>query len=400
MKKISLITSLCLISFVLLFYCAPVQAETTGAPSKTIKIGVSTTLGVKFGLGLSRSIQVLADMDNQKGGLNIGGEKYKVEIVVYDTKFNMDVVMSNINRMIFEDKIKFVVADPIMTGAWLPLADENGVVVAAGGTFPQIFNKNFRYAFQTGLSNTNAPVLLAWFRNKYPEKKTLIFAAPDTEAGREFSAAWKQSWEAFGGKITLEYYPMMAQDLSALATKVKMANPDVFSTLGGMNDQAVVKAVIDAGYKGTHLTMVTPQDLATVIPMSLLEGFIYWQPCMICDPPPCKIGKAFKSAYTAKYGKWDYPVTLFSTGYSAITTAMQQTGSTDPQKVADAMNNGLEFESTEGPVRMISRPDLGIDRTVDSIHPLEPAVIKNGKMVPLEVIDIEQGLKWFRKIYK
>lgn len=377
MKRISLISRICLISLivtgVLLLGYGPTQAGNTGAPSKTIKIGVSTTLGVKFGLGLSRSIQVLADMDNQKGGLNIGGEKYRVEIVVYDTKFNMDTVMSNINRMIFEDKIKFIIADPIMTGAWLPLADENGVVVAAGGTFPQIFNKNLRYAFQTGLSNTNAPVLLAWFANKYPTKKTLFFAAPDTEAGREFSDAWKKSWEAFGGKITVEYYPLFAQDYSALATKVKMANPDVFSTVGGVNDQAVVKAVIDAGYKGTHLSMVTPQDLASIIPMSSLEGVIFWQPCMICDQPPCKIGKAFKSAYTAKYGKWDYPVTLFSTGYSAITAAMQKTGSTDPQKVAAALNNGIQFESTEGPVLMISRPDMGIDRTIDSIHPLESA---------------------------
>lgn len=397
MKSSPFVIGICFLVFVLLLGGGHVQAQ---APAKTIKIGVSSFLGFKVGLGTSRCVQVLADMDNKKGGLDIGGAKYKVEIISYDSKMDITTVLSNINRMIFEDKVKYIVADPIMTAPWLPVADQNGVVVVAGGSFPQLFNKNFRSVFQTGLSNTNAPVALAWYANKYPNKKNMVFATPEMQAGREYAKMWKTAWEAFGGKCTIEYFPPAAQDLSSLATKIKNSKADVFSTIGGMNDQAVFKAVMDAGFKGSYLSFVTPQDLSAIIPAKSLEGVVNWMPCMVMEQPSCKLGSAFKAAYTAKYGKWDYPVTLFSTGYSAITAAMQKAGSTDPQKVAAVLNSGLRFETTEGPVEMISRPDMGINRTMDSIHPLDFGEYKNGKIVPLDSVSIEQGTKWFRQIYK
>lgn len=366
---------------------------------KVIKIGVSAALGYPAGLGASKCAEVLAAMDNDNGGVKIGDDTYTVEIVVYDSQFAPDVAISNINRLIFEDDVKYIVSDPIVVDPWLPIAEENGVLVCAASSTDPILSPDSKYSFQTGLVNSNAPVALAWFANKLPEKKVLTFASPDNMAGHAYADLWKKAWEAFGGTFNAVYYPESSQDYSALATQIKMSNPDVFSTLGGYNDQAVFKSVAESGYEGTILSLVPLVALKTVIPMEEMEGwYVKEQPTQF-DTPTDPFAIKFKEAYIAEYGSWDFPTSIFASGYSAIIAAMQAAGSIEVDAVAAALGSGLTFDSTEGQIMMIPRPDKGNTRTVDSVNVALMCQITGGQEVLVESVPLDQGAAWMAQAF-
>jgi ABC-type branched-subunit amino acid transport system substrate-binding protein len=395
-----------LLAFATLMSGCGTSSETTttstsgvATPGGTIKIGMNASMGYPAGLGASRTAQVLADMDNSKGGVRIGDHVYQVEVVVYDAQFTPDVAISNINRMIFQDNIKYVVSDPIVVDPWLPTAEENKVLVCAASSTDPILSPASKYSFQTGLVNSNSPVGIAWFETKYPEKKVLAFASPDNSAGHAFADLWKKAWETFGGTCQIVYYPQTTQDFSALATQIKTSNPDVFSTLGGFNDQAVFKAVAESGYKGSVLSLVPLVALKTIIPMAEMEGWIVKEQPTQFETPTTPFAVEFKEAYTAKYGEWDYPTTIFASGYSATIAAMQKAGSTDADAVAQALGSGLTFDSTEGQIRMVSRPDKGNTRTVDSVNEAYMCEIQNGQEVVVEHVALDQCASWMAQVF-
>lgn len=398
------IVSLLAFSTLMLLGCgssAPATTTTSGVatPGGTIKIGVSASSGYPAGLGASRTAQVLADMDNANGGVRIGDSVYQVEVVVYDAQFTPDVAISNINRMISEDNIKYIVSDPIVVDPWLPTTEAAKVLVCAASSTDPILDPTAKYSFQTGLVNSNAPVSIAWFRQKFPEKKTLVFGSPDNSAGHSFADLWTKAWESFGGTCEVIYYPQASQDFSALATQVKQSNADVFSTLGGFNDQAVFKAVAESGYEGSILSLVPLVALKTIIPMEEMEGwFIKEQPTQF-DTPTTPFAVEFKAAYEAKFGSWDYPTTIFASGYSAIIAAMQKAGSIDVDAVAEALGSGLAFDSTEGEIRMVARPDKGNTRTVDSVNTGLMCEVQNGVEVLVDTVDLDQGAAWVAQVF-
>ena len=80
--------------------------------------------------------------------------------------------------------------------------------------------------------------------------------------------------------------------------------------------------------------------------------------------------KNFKTSWIAKYGKWEDPEVQYTSLYSCLRAALQQAGSLDTDKVADVIGNGLKYEGPTGAAQMISRPDMGNNRTVDSVTTL------------------------------
>ena len=81
-------------------------------PAQTLKLGVLATLsgaGTAWGMAMQGAAELAAEDVNSKGGLEVGGKKYKIEIVAYDDHYKAADALTAINRLIFDDSIKFVV---------------------------------------------------------------------------------------------------------------------------------------------------------------------------------------------------------------------------------------------------------------------------------------------------
>jgi ABC-type branched-subunit amino acid transport system substrate-binding protein len=197
----------------------------------------------------------------------------------------------------------------------------------------------------------------------------------------------------------VEYYPATASDLSSLGTKVKTLNPDIFSTAGG--SMQPFAAVWDAGYRGqlySGIAATTDSFLAQLTPEEI-EGLIGGTtPCEF-DPALTQNAQDFKTAWIAKFGKWEGPEISGLASFYCLTAALQKAGSLDTDAVAAVIGNGLQFDTPNGAGKMISRPEFGNNRTTDSIQTLYIKKIIGGKPTLLATIGTDEALGYFRDVF-
>lgn len=369
------------------------------ATPKTLKIGVIAWLGFPLGLDLSRGVEVAAEMVNADGGLEIGGDKYTIEVIVYDSDFDQAKAASAANKLVYEDGVKFILGDPIFVDAYLPITEAEKVVVVASPATATILSPDNHYSFLGAYMNCGQAVLGTWFTEAFPEYKTVMVALPDNVEGHTYAETNKKVLEAGGMTVTDEFYPADATDLSALGTKVKNENPDVFIALAGgpVSDSLAFKAVWTAGYRGQLFGMSTQPagTLAGALPAEALEGFIGGAFPTEFEPALTDVAKDFKAAWIAKYGAWEDPeITCMST-WSCLIAALQEAGSLDPDEVAEVIGNGLQFEGPTGPSQMVNRPDLGNDRTVDCVVGYYIKKVVDGKPTLIDTIDLDNAVEYF-----
>ena len=87
------------------------SAQSKAGETKTLDIGMLLSV---TGFFSSREVpdynetQIAADMINEKGGIVVNGEKYKVRLLLEDCKSTMDGVTAAANRLVHEKKVKFI----------------------------------------------------------------------------------------------------------------------------------------------------------------------------------------------------------------------------------------------------------------------------------------------------
>jgi branched-chain amino acid transport system substrate-binding protein len=386
---------------------APTPApKPTSAPQpvaeKTIKIGLVTWLGWPLGLEMQKGVEMMAEVTNKKGGLEIGGEKYKIQVVVYDSKSTPETGRAAVERMLDQDKVQFILGDETAE-TWSALTEAKKVVAIVQTPTPGILNPKNKYIFQGTVVNSQFQQTIGWLLSNNSNFKTVMSAHPDDQIGHISSDQIKQLCTAFGVKyVDAAFYPRGTTDLSAIGTKVKSVNPDLFlATAGGPgSDGGALKAARQVGYKGQIFhPAVVPFDLIKLfVPAQDLEGFVSGADALeMSKTSPA--AKEYLDAYVAKYGTKDIPDLTGANTWYILVAALQKAGSTDPDKVAAAIGSGLKYESASGSGMMIARPDLGNERTVDTIVALSLKKVENGKVSPLATMTLDQAYQLLKKAY-
>ncbi len=109
-KKLKMVCTVFLFIIIVTFMAVPniLSADSGG---KTLKIGALTNLGWPLGVDFKKFLDIAIPMFNKKGGLTIGGEKYKIDIILYDTKLNPEVGRAAVERLVYRDKVKLILGD-------------------------------------------------------------------------------------------------------------------------------------------------------------------------------------------------------------------------------------------------------------------------------------------------
>jgi branched-chain amino acid transport system substrate-binding protein len=381
----------------------PTNPTSIAPAAKTVKIGLVFWLGSDIGLDAVRSMQLMAEDDNKNGGLTIGGEKYNVQLISYDSNNDQATETAAVNRLIFEDKVNYIISQGIFESGWLQTTESNKIIVMCQNPMAAVvLGPNTRYTYNPTFSGTEIPSKIGWFCQTYPEKvKNMVLAFTDNQFGHMVSGLIEAQFKAFGVTPTILYYPAEQQDLSAVATKVASLKPTAFMTMNGNSatiDALMYKTVF---LSGVNTQFFTPTDdpISTwtqVIPISDLEGFICGMYCTEVDPALTETSQHFKELWKAKYGSWTDPQTVQSCSYPCLRTALQQAGSLDTDKVAAVLNNGMKYSTATGDGKMIARPDIGTTRTADSVSNFYMKQIVNGKIQVLATIPADEAQKLFQ----
>jgi branched-chain amino acid transport system substrate-binding protein len=418
MKRILLVLMvIALIAGLVLSSCAttpnpitPAASSSTSSASssqpaladKILKIGMVGRFGSGDTLNWMRAVKLLVELDNNNGGITIGGEKYKIEIIDYDNNNSQSTEVAAINRLVYQDGVKYIITEGTFESGWLPVTEQNKVIVMNANVNYNISNLTmYKYSFNGCGTNAALSSVTGWFAKTYPEKaKTLTIAFPDNQLGHIFNDMFGGTWRAFGVNPKAIYFPDNQQDLSALGTRVASENPGMFIAMGGgaTADGLIVNAVTQAGYKGQIMavTQTTVQSLNAAFSPQALEGFMCGATSFDFDPPLTQAAIDFKNAWVAQYGGWEGPDVVFAESYDCLKAAWTQGGSVDTEKAAAVLSVGLKYNSINGPMQMISRPDLGNDRTTDSVQTYYVKRIHNGVAELVAEITTEESLSYMQ----
>jgi branched-chain amino acid transport system substrate-binding protein len=393
MKKKLVVGPLILMLIVssLLVACGGGEATT---PTETLKIGAVVWTGWPLGYDMKRGVEIMAMLDNEAGGIDIGGTKYNVEFIFIDSNNDQNTTMSAVNKLIYEDEVLYIITDTMYPGAVFAETEKNKVISLTGCPIPVMFDPTYKYTFQGGTMMQATPEVAGWIANNVPEITTVTLACPDEAGGRAYAEGVMALLQSYGIEVKEIIYPVTSTDFSSIGTEVVADNPSAFIALGNSAmDALIYQAVVQAGYEGLlfSTTTVTYDTLKTAVPEEALEGFIGGAWPVEFDPAATEVAQEFKDKWIEVNGSWEGPEIQLTAAYAALRAALIKAGTLDTTAVADVLASGLTFEGPTGKGEMIPRNDMGISRTVDNVSEFGVKKIVDGVPTLLHMITLEEG---------
>lgn len=354
------------------------------ASAQTLKLGVLATLsgaGTAWGMAMQGAAELAAEDVNSKGGLEVGGKKYKVEIVAYDDHYKAADALTAFNRMVFDDGIKFVVG-PLGSApalALLPVSTENKVLTMTMAFTPKALSAEYKYSFRPVIpSDVFSNPQVKWVVDKLGVKR-IGGLFPNDESGQQVGAANEAGYVAVGAKfVAKEFFERERVDFVPLLTRVLAQNIDAFELNGNSPQTAglLVKQLRELGFKGPIIRTGgdATADLLKIAGKEATENVYVHQSI---NPDSASIQE-----YTKRFeAKFKIPLNAFSPFFYAnvqmLFAAMQKSGTvTDPDKVRQAMLGLKDFDSVLGKVNWMGEAIWKSNQQLDA--PFYVAVIKGG----------------------
>jgi branched-chain amino acid transport system substrate-binding protein len=247
---------------------AGVMPMPAGAADKVLKIGV---LGVMSGPAASWGLvnkycaEATAQMFNDKGGVKIGADTYKIEIVSIDDKNDPKLAVSGAERLTKQEGIKYIIGPNVDTTA----ASIVPVIEAAGAmNFPYAFSKELYTKPHSNsilgmVASYQAGPLIYKYMKEKRAAKTVSFVArnesdPLNQRDEGVKAAKEVGLQVVSSNDT---YEPGTTDFFPVMSKVVKAKPDliVLSGVAPADAPLLIKSARELGFKG-QISTETAQD--------------------------------------------------------------------------------------------------------------------------------------------
>ena len=322
------------------------------------------------------------------GGIEVNGVKYRVEIKYYDDQSNTTTGTKLVEKLIVEDGINFILG-PYSSTMTLPMskvAERYRVpMVCAHAAATTIYSQGNKYIF--GVLNSvdqyfENILRAAILANPRPRTVAIInenALFPQLSADAAVKLAPQIGLEV----VYSEKYPSGIKDLSSLLAVVRDKKPDILLGSGYIGDMILLaRQANDLGVKpkvfGMSLGPTHPQFVQSLgkIAEGILEP-VQWAPNM-----PWKdemfgwTAREYADIFKKEYGyEPDYHPPQSTAALQVFHRAIQKAGSFDPQKVRDAIAK-TDIMTAYGPIRFDERGvNIAKDMAVVQIQDGKPVVV-------------------------
>lgn len=321
------------------------------AESKVLKLGVINPLtgpAAQWGLNTKCSLDSLKIFLNERGGVTVKGENYKIEVIHADDKYTVAGGRAAGEKLIYNDKIDFLVgsfgAEPI--SGWAPLSTrEKKLAVIGGPTW--VPKPDWPYLFRVSSSDDErSESLCSLMREKY-KCKSVLYIMTDDLVGK----LAKESALKFEKKRALEIkdfvlVPPQTKDFYPFLSKALKSNPDfLFLKVPPGSAALVVKQSRELGYKGQiGYPTSMPGDIAKwqdIAGVEASQGFIG---IMTSEEESSPLGleeSAVREKVCTTFKSTDK---AYSIGPHILVMAIQQAQSLNPDEILKVLRT-TEFHS-------------------------------------------------------
>ncbi|MDB5616781.1 amino acid ABC transporter substrate-binding protein [Tardiphaga sp.] len=337
-----------------------------------------------------------AEEANKAGGINVGGKKYKVEIVYSDYQSNTPRSVQATEQMITQDNINFMFG-PFGSGAAKAASTISEKykmpTLAASASSSQVYDQNYKYLFGTFTPNdTLTTPLTQIIKAKAADVKKVAILARNDLFPLAIAQEMEKSAKANGLEVVyFEKYAINTLDHSATLSQIKSLAPQWIFITGYTNDLLLIrKQMVDQQIKSVVTTMIAGPAYQEFIDAAGKSGenitsASWWHPAEKYDGKDIfGTTSNFVKLFKAKYNlEPDYAHASAAVCGALFQMAIEKAGSLDREKVREELAK-MDVLTFYGPVK------FGANGQINS---LEPPVfqIQDAKPVVLFPAAIKQG---------
>ena len=353
----------------------------TAVAADIIKFGISTPLSgpaAPWGIPHKNATELIFDEINGQGGLEIGGKKYKLEVVAYDHKYVIAEGVATVNRLIAKDGVKYI---SVLGGAVVKAneepVNENGVLNLPLAYAEGLVSPKNPLTFHSFPSPPETTTFWKWIKDHQPQIKRVATISPNDDTGWWSIKVETAFVEKLGYQIAgKEFFERSMTDFNPVLLRILAQKPDIISVLASPAGSVglIVKQARELGFKGRfiHIGQVDTSVVANIAGKANVEGM--WVHGYVQTPLPEKV-KSWQARYTKKYGEWNATSIDFSNPAFAFVAAVKKAQSLDPKKIGEAMRT-VEFDNLWGKAHFGGKDYYGVGNQI--IYPMPFSEVKDG----------------------
>lgn len=321
---------------------------------------------------------------NDAGGLDVGGQKYTINLSIEDNAGKADQAASAATKLITQQNVVAIVG-PNASRYAIPasqIAESSKVMlISPWSTNPKLTlvgdtTDPKQYVFRAAfIDDFQGQVVARFAQDTIKATKAAVLYDVASEYNKGIAEVFKKSFTDIGGQVVaFETYTTNDKDFTAQLTKIKAAEPDVVFLPNYYSE--VPLQVQQAKRLGIDVPFLGSDSWGSAELLKLCgadcEGYYFSTHYAADNASPT--AKAFIDAYTATYGATpDDVAALTYDSFKLLYAALTSAGKVDRQAVRDAMAKISDFEGVTGTMQFQGTGD-----------PVKSAVIlqvKDGKFV-------------------
>ena len=344
---------------------AKVEGDTIVLGSAISFTGKYSTNGIHAKNGYDLAVKKI----NEAGGVDIGGKKYKLEVRYYDDESTPARTAQLLERLIQQDGIQYILGpySSATTKAAAPVTEKYKVpMVEAEGASRSLFSQGYKYLFAV-LSTSELYLAsaidlaaeVAEKNGKKPSDVKIAMAFENDPFSLDVRAGVEADAKKYGMKIVIDdKLPRDLSDMSATLTKAKALKPDLLIVSGHSKGAATAARQIGEMKIEIPMIAMTHCEAAKVHDKfpAASEGFLcstQWAETLSYKDglfgTAAEYDKLFKETFEG-YTTVPYQSAQASAAVQVWADAFERAGTTDPQKVRDALS-ATEMDTFYGPIK-------------------------------------------------
>jgi branched-chain amino acid transport system substrate-binding protein len=368
-----------------------------------IRLGLLTSLtgdAAAWGLPGLNGCKIWADRLNAAGGLKIGDQRHRVEIVAYDDQFDPAKAVHGVKQLVLEQDVKMIL---MLGGDTVPAITDflNRNKVLASTNLPSDLSPDTPYLIAPCECH---PVYVAtgvdWLAENRPHLKTVSICAQEDLIGLPSLATYRAAFKVAGVDILKEVlYPGNTHDMDSVVDAMMAPSPDIlcWDTSYEPFVHALTEAAYRKGFKGQILSCTADnyQSLIAKTSPEFMEGFIFHfpdfdDPALNSDqinfPQPAE----FYAEYNRRYpGEWSTVSWIYCSVLEMWRRAVERVQTVDPIAVLSTMKLGGFSSNVFGEANWWGQDLFGIDHALIGSWPV--VEIKDEKA---QIVEFRSVLDW------
>jgi len=341
------------------------------AAQKTIKIGINAPITgdiPKVGEGSKYAAEMWLEDIKAAGGLDVGGVKYDVEVVIEDNESKPESAAKAATKLITEDEVLAIVG-PQSSAQAIPageMANNFGTpMISPWSTNPDTTKDRpfvFRGCF---LDPFQGPVVANFIKEEFGFTKAAVLYDVASDYPKGLAEVFKEAWEKNNGPgsvVAFESFTTKDADFSSQLTNIINSGAEVLFTPQYYNEVAlIVQQAHELGWKNP-IVGSDSWGSAETVKLCGEECYGLFFSTHYAAAGATGATKAFIDRYNQKYGYVPDDVgALTWDSLRIVQAAIQGTGGLsgdlkkDREAVKDAMANIKEFDGITG--KMTFTPD-------------------------------------------